>query len=200
MRKKILFITLLLSVVSACSVYQTMMNISRLKYKLKNVSNFRINGIDISGKSNLKDFGAMQVIQLTSLVAKGELPVSFTLNIEAQNPNDGSGGYPPTDITIREFPWKLYINDKETISGDITEPIKVPGVGEKVIIPLTAELNLLKFFKSNGFNDAVKLIFALGGKNSNPTHFKVVAQPVLDTPIGKMEYPVPVTIVSQEFN
>jgi hypothetical protein len=177
-----------------------MMNISRLKFKLDNVTNFKLNGIEISDKTSLKDFGAIQVIQLTSLFAKGELPVSFTVNVETKNPNNGSGGFPPTDLTITDFPWKLLINDKETISGEISNPVRVPGVGEKKIIPVKVELDLMKVFKSGGFDDIINLVFSLGGKNNSPASLKIIASPVLDTPIGEMQYPEPITIVSQKFN
>ena len=76
-------------------------------------------GISISDKDQLSDFNVGEILQLTTSVASGDLPVSFTLNVKASNPNDGSGGYGATDITLKSFPWKLIINDKETISGNI---------------------------------------------------------------------------------
>ncbi len=200
MRKKIVLLTVLVSLLASCSVYKTMMNISRLKFKLDGVSGFKLNGMDISDKTSLSDFGALQVVQLTSMIASGNLPVSFRVNIEAKNPNDGRGGFPPTDLTITDFPWKLYINDKETISGELSDPIKVPGVGQKKIIPIDVSLNLMKFISDNGIEDVINLVLKLGGQQADPTSLKIIAQPVLDTPIGEMQYPEPITIISKKFN
>lgn len=199
MKKKVLLIMALAVLLSACSVYKTMMNLSRLQFKLESVSDFRLNGMNISDKSKLSDFGAMQIIQLTTSIAQNKLPVSFTVTVDAKNPNDGKGGFPATDITIKKFPWKLLINDKETISGVVSKPVKVPGVGQVQQIPIQVELNLLEFVQGNGVNDIVNLVLALGGKKSDPSKVKIVADPLLDTPIGEMRYPEPITIISKEF-
>lgn len=200
MTKKLIIIVLLTSLVLSCSVYKTMVNISRLKFKLSGVSDFHLNGMDISDKGTLKDFGAVQIFQLTGAIAKGEVPVSFNVIVEAKNPNDGNGGFPPTDITIKRFPWKLFINGKETISGSIDKPVEVPGVGKTNLIRFHAKLNLLKFIRTNGLGEVINLVLKLGGKKSDPTSLKIVAEPVLETPLGEMTYPEPVTIVSENYN
>ncbi|MGE5861029.1 MAG: hypothetical protein ACM34J_10780, partial [Ignavibacteria bacterium] len=65
------------------------MNIARLKFKLGETNNFLLCGVKISDKSKLADFKTMELLQVSSSFAKGSLPVSFTLNIEAKNPNTG---------------------------------------------------------------------------------------------------------------
>jgi len=40
---------------------------------------------------------------LTAAIAKGSLPATFSINVEAVNPNDGKDGYPRTDINIQKF-------------------------------------------------------------------------------------------------
>ena len=64
------------------------------------------------------------------------MPATFTLNVNALNPNDGTGGYPETNATIVAFPWRLMINNKETVTGDIGSPFSVPGTGEAAVIPI----------------------------------------------------------------
>src|SRR5690606_15946405 len=103
----------------SCSVYETIVNISRLKFKLGDVNNFLISGVSVSNKSRVQDFSAVEILKISSAFAEGKLPVSFTLNVEAKNPNDGTGGYARTNATIESFPWRLEIDDKETISGNI---------------------------------------------------------------------------------
>lgn len=200
MKKKIVILIILAAMLSSCGVYRTMVNLSRLKFKLEGVSNFKLNGFSISDKASIRDFGAIRIIQLTSMVAKKQLPVSFTVNVEAKNPNDGKGGFPPSDIIIKEFPWKLFINDKETISGIVNGPIKVPGVGQAKVIPVNVSFDLFELLKGSGFSDVMNLALALGGKEADAAKLKIIAEPVLNTPIGEMKYPQPITIVSKEFN
>ncbi len=193
----ILFSTAL--VFSACSILQTITNVSRLKFKLDSVNSFRVNGISINNKSKLSDFNTFDVLKLSSALASGELPVSFNVNIAAANPNDGTGGYPATDLKLKSFPWELYLNGKKTISGNIDEPLVVPGIGEQKIISLKIEMDLLEFFENRGVEEAVNLALKLGGKQGSTTNVQVIASPVLETSFGDLAYPEPVKIVDHTF-
>jgi hypothetical protein len=175
-----------------------MTNISRLKFRLNSVSDFTVNGINISNKSSLRDFNVFDSAQLLNSVAKGSLPVSFNLNIEAKNPNDG-GGFPRQDLDIVDFKWRLIVDDIETLSGNIARPISVPGTGETTIFPITVQLDLYKFFKDRGFENIINLALAIGGKNSNLSRIVLKAQPTHQTPIGKITYPGEIDIIDKEF-
>lgn len=198
--KRIIFIACLLSVLSACSILQTFSNISRLKFKIESVDDFLVNGIAVEGKSKLSDFDSFDVIKLSSVVSSGKLPVSFNLNISVINPNDGSGGFPASGITLKSFPWELYINDNKTISGNIAKPIFVPGVGIDEIIKLKIEMDLLEFFENQGLKEVMNLALKFGGRQGSTSNIKVIASPVLDTSIGDIKYPEPITIVDYTYN
>ena len=162
MKKIILISILMLLANSGCSVYETMVNISRLKFKLGDINNFYISGINISNKTKLEEINPIELLKLSSNFASGKLPVSFTLNVEAKNPNDGTGGYPKTDATLKSFPWRLEIDGNETIAGNIGSPVSVPGTGELTNIPINLNLDLLEFFNSQGYESLIKLVFSLG--------------------------------------
>jgi len=182
-----------------CSIYQTITNLSRLQFKLGEVNSFRVNDLDISNKSSLNDFNATDLIKLTSSFAQGKLPVSFVLNVDAKNPNDGTGGYARTDATLKSFKWRLFIDDKETISGDIDSPVTVPGTGEVTKIPLRVNIDLLQFFKDQGFDRVINLALALGGKNGSTSKITLFATPTVSTPIGNITYPGELTIIDTQF-
>jgi len=200
MKKKILLIFFLFTFLSGCSVYNSLMNISKLKFKLDSVGNFKISNIAVTRKSSLKNFNALEFLKLTSEVAKGTLPVTFTLNVDAYNPNSVSSANQSTDITLESFPWKLFIDNKQTISGNISKPVVVPGKGGHSIIPLSISMNLMEFFKNSNLNSILNLALKLGGEKGSTSHIKIVADPVLGTPIGNLRYPEPLTIVDSEFH
>ena len=199
MKKKIIIITAMLSLLSGCAILQTLTNVSRLKFKLDSVNNFVVNNISITDKTKLSDFNTFDIIKLTSAVAAGKFPVSFNVNVASKNPNDGTGGYTATDLTIKSFAWDLYINDKKTISGNIDEPILVPGIGEEKIIKLKVEMDLLEFFGNKGLDEVLNLALKLGGKDASASQVQLIATPILGTPIGDLSYPEPITIVSHTF-
>ncbi len=195
----ITFAILLMFSSLSCSVFETIVNVSRLKFKLGKVENFEVSGIPIAEKKKFNDFTSLELLKISSSVAQGELPVSFILNVEAKNPNDGTGGYPKTDIQIKSFPFKLYLNDKETIGGNIESPINVPGSGEIVNIPFKMSLDLFKFFKNKDYQSLINLALNIGGYGGSSSKLEVYAQPILTTKIGDISYPEEIKIVSYEF-
>ncbi|MFO7444857.1 MAG: hypothetical protein R6W90_00755 [Ignavibacteriaceae bacterium] len=201
MNKKIyLFILILFAVTNlSCSVYETFVNMSRLKFKLGDVNNFTISGVSVSNKSRLQDFSSVELIKLSSSFAQGKLPVSFTLNVEAKNPNDGKGGYPKTSASINSFPWRLEIDDKETITGNIGSPVSVPGTGEVVTIPMQMSLDLIPFFRDKGYEAIINLALNIGGYKKSASSLALYAQPTVNTAIGNISYPRELKIVSYEF-
>lgn len=199
MKKIVLISTALLFLTSSCSVYETMVNLSRLKFKLGAVNNFTVSGINISSKKSLQDFNPLEVVNLTSVIASGKLPASFTLNVEAKNPNDGTGGYPKTDATLKAFPWRLEIDNVETISGNIGSPVTVPGTGEVTNIPLTMNIDLIEFFGNKGFDNLINLALTLGGQQGSSTRLSLFASPTVSSPVGDIKYPGELKIVDQSF-
>ncbi len=196
--KLVISVLLVLITLVGCSVFKQITNISRLKFKLHSVSDFTLYGINISNKSSIREFNVFDSAQLLNSIAKGSLPVTFNLNVEALNPNDG-GGYPRQDLDIVDFKWRLIIDDVETLSGNIARPISVPGKGETTIFPITIQLDLIKFFGERGFDNLVNLALAIGGKNQNLSRIVLKAQPTIQTPFGKIKYPGEIDIIDREF-
>ena len=199
MKKLILLSAVILLTTTSCSVYQTVVNLSRLQFKLGDVNNFTISGINISNKRSLQDFNPLEILNLTQSIAGGKLPASFTLNVEAKNPNDGTGGYPQTSATLKEFPWRLEVDDVETIAGNIGTPVTVPGTGEIQNIPLTMNIDLIEFFGNKGLDHLVNLALTLGGQQGSSSKLALYATPTVTSPIGDIKYPGELKIVEQSF-
>ncbi|MDR3666901.1 MAG: hypothetical protein P4L35_08670 [Ignavibacteriaceae bacterium] len=187
----------------SCSVYQTMVNISRLKFKLGVVNNFTLNGVNLSNKKSINDLSIPEALKLTSAFAKGSMPATFTLNVNALNPNDGTGGYPKTNATIVAFPWRLMINNKETVTGDIGSPFSVPGTGEAAVIPIQITIDLYKFFKDNTYQDLIALAMKLSGSGSStggsPSDLALYVKPTVSSPLGNITYPQEIKVINYEY-
>lgn len=193
-----LFVVIIFSSLS-CSVYETIVNLSRLQFKLGNVNGFLLNGVSISDKSKLDDFSAFDIIKLSTAVVQGSLPVSFTLNVEAKNPNDGTGGYKKTDATLKSFPWRLNLDGKEILTGNISSPVTVPGTGDATIIPIQISVDLVKLFKDEGYESLINLALNLGGKGGSASRLTIYAKPTVTSPLGDITYPGELKIVNIEY-
>jgi hypothetical protein len=180
-------------------ITRTLTNLKRLQFRLEGIGDFSLAGIRIGQKSQLRDFSITDGIQLLAAFRGKRLPARFLLNVEALNPNDGSGGSTKTISTLTRFDWRLLIDNQPTISGGIDKPLEIPGTGQSTIIPLRLELDLYEFFGNHGYDDLLNLALALGGKRGDISRVALDAQPSVSTPLGDITYPEHITIISKEF-
>ncbi len=170
-----------------------------MEFKLKNITNMRLAGIDVSKISDPTKLSIADGLALSSAFAKGSLPATFTLNVDARNPNDGTAGTRTSALTLSKFDWRLLVDDVRTVGGDIERPIEVPGSAAATTIPLTVSLDFAQYFKDKGYNGIMNLALALGGASGSTSRVKLDAQPTVNTPFGPLTYPGRLTIVDKEF-
>lgn len=195
----ILSVFLLQGCATLNEIFRTLTNLKRLQFRLEGIGDFSLAGIRINEKSQLRDFSIADGIQLLASFRGRRLPARFLLNVEALNPNDGSGGSTRTISTLTRFDWRLLIDDQPTISGGIDKPLEIPGTGQSTIIPLRLELDLYEFFGSHGYDDLLNLALALGGQRGDISRVALDVLPSVSTPLGDITYPERITIVSKEF-
>lgn len=198
-KKKIIFVMIVLTVMLTglqCSVYQTITNLSRLQFKLGQTTNISLAGVSLNGKRKISDLSSLDALKLSASFIRGSLPLTFTLYVDAKNPNDGTGGYPRTNAAITSFPWRLFIDDKETISGNIGNQVEVPGTGEASVIPLSVTVDLIKFFNDKGYDGIINLALNISGYGTSTSKLALFAKPTVRTEIGNITYPEELKIVS----
>jgi hypothetical protein len=184
----------------SCSAVQefqkALTNLQRCTFKLDSVSDFTLAGVPLTGKSS---FSIADGLKLLPAFQQKSLPASFDVNVAARNPNDGTGGTPKSAATLTSFAWTLLIDSTVTVSGNIANPITIPGTGQQVIIPLHMNLDLYKFFRDRGYESLLNLALALGGANRTTSRVALRATPSIRTDFGSISYPGEITIIDKEF-
>lgn len=183
---------------SACNIFTTLENIGKLKFNISSATNFNLAGINIQGKNSLNDFNSIELLKLTVSHSKGNLPLRFTLNVEAKYSNEKN--FINSEISISSFPYKLLLNDKVIINGDIDKPIYFPNNSPSIIIPLKIEFDIVHSCKDRSINDILNFVLNISGMKSSSSNIKLIARPTLNTPIGEIKSPKEITIVDQEYN
>jgi hypothetical protein len=173
--------------------------LQKLKFKLLGVRDFRLLGLDISGKTKISDFSAVDAVRLVQSYTSKKLPVDFVVDVLAINPNDGTGGTRKTTSTLTALECRLLIDGQPTIIGNIDQAIEIPGTGQETVIPLRLSLDMFEFFAGKKYEELVQMALAIGGKNRSAARLALDAQPTVSTPAGPITYPGRVTIVSTEF-
>jgi hypothetical protein len=193
------FVILIAILVAGCSgLGDAISNVQRLQWKLGNVSGMNVSGVDVSKATTLSSLNPLDVVKLTSAVASGKLPTSFTLNLLAKNP-DGDGGSKNSTDVIKSVAWRLLIDNAETITGNVSGPVTIPGVGQTATIPVGINIDLMQFFKNEGLSNLVGLALGIGGKSGSAARLSLKIQPTVDTFLGPITYPGEITVVDKEF-
>ncbi|MDZ7344643.1 MAG: hypothetical protein ONA90_09045 [candidate division KSB1 bacterium] len=197
------FLVIVVVAASGCAVVQQMqdalVNVRRLQFKLDSVMPGSLAGVNLAKVSEPTNLSVQDGLKLATAFAQKSLPLSWTLNVAAVNPNDGTGGSPKKTATLTSLSWILKIEETETIAGNIASPIDIPGTGEATIIPLQMTLDLYEFFGDRGYKDVLHLALAIAGQKGSASRLALVATPEVEVGGIKLKYPGQITIVDKEF-
>jgi hypothetical protein len=180
---------LLVSSIAGCTALREVSNLRKAQFAIDRISNPRLAGMDLFGFESYEDLGTTDVLRLGSSLSDGELPMAFTVNLEATNPSSNSA-----NARLTAMDWTLLLEDKETVAGRFEREVVLPP-GEPKNVAVQVELDLVRFFEDN-LRGLVNLASAIV-QNEPPQTVKLRVQPTVNTALGPIEYPSPITVVSK---
>lgn len=175
----------------SCATLRQMAALSNVDFSLDRVSDLRLAGIDLGRIDSFDDLGFADAARLALAVSEQDLPLDFRLHLLAENPSENT-----TDARLIQMDWTLLLQERETLSGVFEGNVLLPP-GEPTDVPISVRLNLVDFFEGSA-RDLLELALSLSGQGGAPKEVALRATPVVDTPLGPMRYPQPITIVSRE--
>lgn len=183
------FMLLGTGILTSCQTLREVANLRNVEFRIDRVNQARLAGVEIDRLDSYSDLSGGDVARLGAAMSRGELPLSFTLHVEATNPEENS-----VNARLTEMDWTLFLQDQETVSGTFQREV-VLSPGSPTDVPLGVELDLISFFDEN-LRGLVDLATAVGG-DGPPTNVKLKVQPTIQTRLGPMAYPKPITVVSE---
>lgn len=181
--------TVLLSL-AACATLQQIAALRQVDFSLAGTRNARLAGVDIARIRSYRDLSATDIGRIGFALARKDLPFEFDLDVRGLNPAENS-----VTATMVRLAWSLLLDDKETISGTLDTTLTFPP-GQPAIFPMRMRLNLMQFFDGPA-ESLVNLAASIAGISSDPTRIALRGVPTIDTPLGRISYPSPITIVSR---
>ncbi|MEX0600317.1 MAG: hypothetical protein WD021_02045 [Rhodothermales bacterium] len=179
-------------VLSGCQALRELAALKSVEFGLDRVSDARLADIDMERLRSYEDLSASEAVRLIAAASSGELPLEFTLHVAARNPPEN-----PVQARLERLEWTLLLEETETISGVVEGPVVILP-GDIRYIPVRIELDLVTFFERNA-RDLIDLALAAAGGGGDPQNVTLQAVPTIDTPLGRIAYPEPITIVSRDF-
>ena len=176
---------------AACTTLRQFAALRQVDFGIAGVEDARLAGVDVEDIRDYDDLSATQIARLGLALASNRMPFDFQLELSALNPADN-------DVAARlvRMDWSLWLENRETVSGTLDRTF-VLEPGQPQEIPISISLDLLEFFDRNA-EDLVDLVLAATGQGGSPTRLSLRARPTIDTPLGPIRYPEPITIVSRD--
>lgn len=174
---------------AGCQTLREIAALRQLDFALAGVVSPRLAGIDLDRVVTPDDLSASDMLRLGNAVLRQDLVFDLTLLVGAENPETNT-----VAARVVSLDWLLMIDERETISG-LTEGNLLIEPGARGEIPVQISLNLVDFFDS-GLQDLVDLAVAVAGGQSRRVSLR--ATPIVETVLGPIRYPNPITIVSRE--
>ncbi|NTW25324.1 MAG: hypothetical protein HGA37_11520 [Lentimicrobium sp.] len=196
MKKIITIATILISLtfVTACDVLEQARQVamlSKCEFKLSSVDQLRLAGVNIQQVKKLTDLNMMDAAKITSAaLSGGSLPLNFTLNVEARNPNTSTAG-------LTKLDWILFIDDIQMVSGVNEQRVQIPGNGGTGTIPLTIGINLKEALKGKSGDAIANFGLNLAGAGNKPTRITLKAKPTIMVGSQTIAYPGYLTIQNE---
>jgi hypothetical protein len=195
--KKIISIAIILislTIVSGCEILDQARQVamlSKCEFKLSSVDQLRLAGVNIQHVRKLSDLNMMDAAKITAAaMSGGSLPLNFTLNVEARNPNATTAGMTKLD-------WILFIDDIQMVSGVNEQRIQIPGNGGTGILPLTIGIDLKEALKGKSGDAIANFGLNLAGAGNTPTRITLKAKPTIMVGSQYISYPGYLTIQNE---
>lgn len=186
-----LLLICILPLFSHCATLKEVAALRRVDFSLRNLSDLQLAGVSLNKYKSYQDIGLIDAGRLGLALASNELPLTFIVHVNAENPADNK-------VTARMvgLAWTLFLQDKETISGNIDQNIVLPP-GQPQDVPVAVNLNLLTFF-DGGIRDMVDIALSLSGQRDAPKNIRLQVTPTIETPLGPIQYPQPITVINKQ--
>lgn len=177
---------------SGCQTLREVASLRQVEFGLDRVNETYLAGVPLDRINSYEDLSALEVLKIGTALSREELPLAFTLHLQARNPETN-----PVQARLLSLDWTLFLEDRETVSGVLNEEVVIPP-GQVTDVAIPIQLDLLRFFGEN-VRDLVELALAVSGQEGGaPKEIRLEAVPTIQTPLGPLRYPEPITIVSGE--
>jgi hypothetical protein len=173
--------------VPGCTALEQFAALRTVTFAFAGVSDVRLAGIRLGAGSSYASLGVADAARLGAALIAREVPIEFIAHVSAANP-------PENKVTARmvRLGWTLFIEDRKTLDGQLNDPIAIEP-GRTFDVPLTVRFDLLQL-GSGGARDLFDLALAIAGVGSLQKDLRLELMPTIETTLGPISYPVPVTV------
>ena len=166
---------------------QQMENLVNCDFRIANVQNVSLAGVDIQNKQNLNDLNLADAARISAAVAGSSLPLTFLLNLEGKNPNSSPAG-------MNKLDWMLFIDNFHMAAGNVSTRFTIPPNNGTTMIPIMVSIDLKEVLQGKSLDEIANFAFNFTGAGNTPTRITAKIQPTIMIGQTPLTYPGYITI------
>lgn len=161
---------------------QQLKTFSRCEFRLASVADTALAGVAIHGRHGPNELSALDAFAVGRALKAKTLPLTFTLNVEARNPN----GEP---AAMNKLAWILLVDGRELTSGLLDRRVEVAPNGGVAPVPLAIAVDLKQVLAGESLQNLANLAFNVAGLGERPTRITLKAKPSILVAGQLLDYP-----------
>jgi LEA14-like dessication related protein len=183
-RVSIIIPMILLAAISenSCNFLKEISTLGKCEFRVTTLEDPEIAGVDISNIRSFTDLNFVDMGIISSSFLRGDLPLSFTLNVEVRNPN-------PAMAALNGLEYLAFIDDVEVARGQLDRRIEIPANGGITTIPLRLSTDLIDILKKDSRQALVNFGLNLADAGNRPTRVSIKVKPTILVGAMKINYP-----------
>jgi LEA14-like dessication related protein len=167
---------------ASCKTLMSYTNILKCEFRKESLKNPRLAGIEVSEIRQFSDLSFMQAGKLTTGYLSGNVPLDFTLNMEAKNPNT-------TPARMAQFDWIVKIDEVQIATGTNRSEYVIPAYDGTETIPLQISVNLLDVVNKDSKDALFNFALNLADASDRPTRVSLQIRPTVYVSNIPVTYP-----------
>ena len=190
MKQKILFL-IIIAFIASCSQIKEFTNLLTCDFRLASAENITLGGVNVQKLKSFSDLTMIDGAKLLATVASGSLPLNFTLNVQARNPNKEKAA-------LSKLDWIAYIDNTQIATGTTTKRVEIAPNNGTGNFPLQISTDLVKLLSGQSGKNIVNFGLNLVDAGNRPTRITLKAKPTVMVGSYAVQYPGYITI-SKDF-
>ncbi len=167
---------------NSCNFLKEISALGKCEFRVTTLEDPEIAGVDVRQVRSFTDLSFVDMGIISASFLKGDLPLSFTLNVEARNPN-------PATAALNGLEYIAFIDDVEVARGELDRRIEIPASGGVATIPLRLSTDLIDILKKDSRQSLVNFGLNLADAGNRPTRVSIKVKPTILVGAMEINYP-----------
>jgi len=187
MNARWILISILAVSLCGCAAFKQTVALSQVKFSFDRISDVRVAGVTVLGKTSYSDLSVTDVAKLSSAVLAHDVPLRLTVHLKGENPSSNS-----VTAKMMKMAWSLYLADNKLLDGNLDSSYDFPP-GNDVDVAVPIQFNAYEIYQHNA-QDLFGLGLSIAGVEGYSKVVRLDFTPTIDTDLGPIAYPTPITV------